>query len=114
MSRRKNDEVLAAGIGSIEIARRHGVPIGFGTDLMGALESEQLREFELRSAGESARELLVAATATNAALIGRPELGVIDVATPADLVIFDDDPLESVNALWTSARTVIRAGAVVT
>ena len=80
VSRRKNDEVLAAGIGSIEIARRHGVPIGFGTDLMGALESEQLREFELRSAGESARQLLVAATATNAELIGRPELGVIDVA----------------------------------
>ena len=91
----------------------HGVPIGFGTDLMGALETEQLREFELRSAGESARQLLVAATATNAELIGRPELGVIDVATPADLVIFDDDPLESVKALWTSTRTVIRAGVVV-
>ncbi len=59
-------------------------------------------------------ELLVAATATNAALIGRPELGVIDVDTPADLVIFDDDPLESVKALWTSTRTVIRAGVVVT
>ena len=113
VSRRKNEEVLAAGIGSIEIARRHGVQIGFGTDLMGALESEQLREFELRSAGESARELLVAATATNASLIGRPELGVIDVDTPADLVIFDDDPLESVKALWTSTRTVIRAGVVV-
>jgi imidazolonepropionase-like amidohydrolase len=113
VSRHKNREVLAAGIGSIEIARRHGVPIGFGTDLMGALESEQLREFELRSAGESARQLLVAATATNAELIGRPELGVIDVATPADLVIFDDDPLESVQALWKSVRTVIRGGAVV-
>jgi imidazolonepropionase-like amidohydrolase len=113
VSRRKNREVLAAGIGSIEIARRHGVPIGFGTDLMGALESEQLREFELRSAGESARQLLVAATATNAELIGSPELGAIDVATPADLVIFDDDPLESVEALWKSARTVVRGGVVV-
>jgi imidazolonepropionase-like amidohydrolase len=113
VSRHKNTEVLATGIGSIEIARRHGVSIGFGTDLMGALESEQLREFELRSADESARELLVAATATNAALIKRPDLGVVDVATPADLVIFDDDPLESVKALWTSARTVIRAGVVV-
>ena len=113
VSRDKNREVLAAGIGSIDIARGHGVPIGFGTDLMGALESEQLREFELRSAGESARQLLVAATATNAELIGRPELGEIDVATPADLVIFDDDPLEAVQALWKSARTVIRGGVVV-
>ena len=51
----KNREVLAAGIGSIALARRHGVRIGLGTDLMGALESEQLREFEVRSAGESAR-----------------------------------------------------------
>ena len=38
---------------------------------------------------------------------------MIDVATPADLVIFDDDPLESVQALWKSARTVIRGGVVV-
>jgi imidazolonepropionase-like amidohydrolase len=113
VSRDKNLEVLAAGIGSIAIARRHGVPIGFGTDLMGALESGQLREFELRSAGESARELHVAAKATNAELIGRPELRVIDEATPADLVIFDDDPLESVQAPWKSARTVVRGGDVV-
>ncbi len=38
---------------------------------------------------------------------------MIDVGTPADLVIFDDDPLESATALWTSARTVIRGGVVV-
>jgi imidazolonepropionase-like amidohydrolase len=113
VSRVKNREVLAAGVGSIEIARRHGVRIGLGTDLMGDLETEQLREFELRSAVESPRDLLVAATATNAAIIGRPELGVVDVGTPADLVIFDDDPLESAAALWKSDRTVVRAGTVV-
>ena len=109
----KNREVLAAGIGSIALARRHGVRIGLGTDLMGALESEQLREFEVRSAGESARDMLVAATATNAELLGRPELGVLDVGTPADLVIFDDDPLAAATALWASPRTVVRDGKVV-
>ncbi len=109
----KNREVLAAGIGSIALARRHGVRIGLGTDLMGALESEQLREFEMRSAGESARDMLVAATATNAELLGRPELGVLDVGTPADLVIFDDDPLAAATALWASPRTVVRDGKVV-
>jgi imidazolonepropionase-like amidohydrolase len=113
VSQVKNREVLAAGVGSIEIARRHGVRIGLGTDLMGDLETEQLREFELRSAVESPRDLLVAATATNAAIIGRPELGVVGVSTPADLVIFDDDPLESAAALWTSGRTVVRGGTVV-
>jgi imidazolonepropionase-like amidohydrolase len=113
VSRIKNREVLAAGVGSIEIARRHGVRIGLGTDLMGDLETEQLREFELRCAVESARDLLVAATVTNATIIGRPELGVIDAATPADLVIFDDDPLETPAALWKSGRTVVRGGVVV-
>lgn len=112
-SRLKNQEVLEAGIGSIEIATRHGVPVGFGTDLMGALEDEQLHEFRVRSAAQSAGEMLVAATATNAALIGRPELGVIEASTPADLVMFDVNPWDAVNALWTSPRTVIRGGVVV-
>src|SRR5690348_2631799 len=34
--------VLDAGRGAIELARATGVHIGFGTDLMGALEDEQL------------------------------------------------------------------------
>ena len=109
----KNREVLDAGIESIDIARRNGVPIGFGTDLMGDLEDEQLHGFREASAAMTAHEMIVAATVTNAELLGRPELGVIEPSTPADLVIFDVNPLDSVDALWTSSRTVIKAGAIV-
>ena len=38
---------------------------------------------------------------------------MLDVGTPADLVIFDDDPLAAATALWASTRTVVRDGKVV-
>ena len=48
VSERKNREVLEAGLSSIDIARRAGVRIGLGTDLVGDLEDEQLLEFRNR------------------------------------------------------------------
>jgi hypothetical protein len=45
----KNKKVLDCGLRSLEILRGAGVQIGFGTDLLGALQIEQSREFLLRS-----------------------------------------------------------------
>jgi len=42
VSRHKNREVLESGQQAIELARAAGVSVGFGTDLMGPLEDEQL------------------------------------------------------------------------
>src|SRR6185369_9894445 len=47
-SSRKLKEVLTAGLESIEIARSAGVPMGFGTDLLGELHDQQSREFTIR------------------------------------------------------------------
>ncbi len=47
VARAKNREVLDAGRTAIMIARAAGVRIGFGTDLMGALDDEQLHGFRL-------------------------------------------------------------------
>ena len=112
ISQEKNREVLEAGQSSIEIARSAGVRIGFGTDLMGDLEDDQLLEFQLRSDTEDVAETLRSATSVNADIIGRPDLGRIREGAAADLVIFGGNPFDDRSVMWTAPRQVIQAGEV--
>lgn len=110
VSQSKNGEVLAAGVESIAVARRAGVDIGFGTDLMGELEDDQLLEFRIRCEVEDPLEVLRSATAVNARLIGRPDLGTVTPGGTADLVILSGDPRHDPSVLWDPERTVIQGG----
>src|SRR5882724_11988759 len=47
-SLQKNDLVIDGALKSLEICKRAGVPVGYGTDLLGALQIEESREFLLR------------------------------------------------------------------
>ena len=58
----KNDLVIDGGLKSLEICKRAGVPVGYGTDLLGALQVEQSREFLLRSEVLSPIEIIRQAT----------------------------------------------------
>ncbi|HEX5406844.1 MAG TPA: amidohydrolase family protein, partial [Pseudonocardiaceae bacterium] len=75
VSRAKNREVLDAGRTAVELARSAGVRIGFGTDLMGALEDEQLAGLRLQLEVDGALATLRSATSVNADLLGRSDLG---------------------------------------
>ncbi len=110
IGRAKNAEVLDFGRRAIELARAAGVRIGFGTDLMGDLEDEQLQGLRLQVEVEGPLETLRSATSVNADLIGRPDLGRIEVDAVADLVLLDGNPLEDPKVLWEGDRTVIQAG----
>ncbi|RCG30620.1 amidohydrolase family protein [Sphaerisporangium album] len=114
ISRAKNAEVLEAGRRAVEIARAAGVRIGFGTDLMGALDDEQLNGLRLQVEVEGVLEALRSATSVNADLIGRPDLGRVEPGAVADLVILDGDPFADPSVLWAGPerRTVIQAGSV--
>lgn len=113
--RDKNAQVLSAGKDAITLAKAAGARIGFGTDLMGDLEDEQLRGLELQGQVLTPLELLRSVTVVNAALIHDPGRGCLATGTPADLVAFRDDPLEDVSVLWdeTRPRTVIKGGIMV-
>ena len=113
VAQRKNREVLAAGLASIEIARRAGVRMGLGTDLVGDLEEDQLLEFRNRCEVDSVAEVLHSATSVNAAIIRRPDLGTIREGAVADLVVLDGDPFRRTEVLWSPERLVIRSGTVV-
>lgn len=110
---RKNREVLDAGQSSLKIARDAGVRIGFGTDLMGDLEDDQLFEFKIRTEVESVADTLRSATSTNADLIGRHDLGRIEEGAVADLVMFHGNPFDDLTELWSPDRTVIQGGRLV-
>ncbi len=62
----KNREVLDAGRSAVGIARAAGVPIGFGTDLIGPLEDEQLHGLRLHAELEGPLAALRSATSVNA------------------------------------------------
>jgi imidazolonepropionase-like amidohydrolase len=109
----KNREVLDAGKHAIELARAAGVSIGFGTDLMGDLEDEQLQGLRLQVEVEGPLQTLRSATSVNAALVGRDDLGCIALGAQGDLVIFDGNPLENPALLWEGHRRVVQGGLAV-
>src|ERR1039458_8694533 len=94
VSQAKNREVLDAGKDAIVRARSAGVQIGFGSDLMGELEDDQLIGLRLQMEVDGILNTLRAVTSVNADLIGRRELGRITTGSAGDLVILDGNPFD--------------------
>ena len=96
----KVKDVLDAGLASLETAKAAGVPMGFGTDLLGETHEQQSREFSIRAQVLSPAEILRSATVVNAEILNRSgELGVISPGALADLLVVDGDPLENLSLL---------------
>jgi imidazolonepropionase-like amidohydrolase len=111
----KNREVLEAGKLAVELARAAGVRIGFGSDLMGDLENEQLEGLRLQSEVIGIFETLRSATSVNAMLLQRDDIGRITDNASADLVILSGNPFDDPTVLWDPERkrTVVAAGQIV-
>ena len=94
------------------LAREAGVRLGFGTDLMGALDDEQLHGLRLQVEVEGPLAVLRAATSVNAELLGRADLGRIRSGAVADLLVLDGDPLRDPSVLWggPERRAVFQGG----
>lgn len=116
VSRVKNLDVLGAGKSAIEHARAAGVPIGFGTDLMGALEDDQLIGLRLQAEADGVLGCLRAATSMNALLLRRDDIGVIEHGAAGDLLMLDGNPFDEPALLWDQSRerVVVRQGTPVT
>lgn len=89
-------------------ARRHKVPVGFGTDLWGPdAQKCQLREFEMRQELDAPADILRSATVTNAELLmEKGTLGIIAEGAYADLLIVDGDPLEDLGVLMNPEKNL--------
>lgn len=111
----KNCEVLTAGREAIGVAQQAGVKIGWGSDLMGPLENDQLRGLELQAEVMTPFELITSVTSVNAEILGRPDLGTISIGAVADLLVLPGNPIEDPALLWTqrTGRAVVSRGQVV-
>jgi imidazolonepropionase-like amidohydrolase len=115
-NREKNRKVYEAGIGSIEIARKAGLTLGFGTDLIGETQNRQNREFSIRAAVETPAQILHAMYRIGARLCRMEgEIGVIQPGAHADLVVCGKNPLDDIHVLANPAAFthVIKAGHIV-
>jgi imidazolonepropionase-like amidohydrolase len=112
---KKNAEVLEAGKRAIEIATAAGVAVGFGSDLMGELETEQLRGLQAQHEVQGTLELLRSLTSRNAQILGVDNVGSIRPGAKGDLLLLAGDPFEDPAALWQESdrRVVIQSGTVV-
>lgn len=108
----KNAEVLSAGKRAIELAMRHQVLVGFGTDLMGDLEEFQLDGLRAQHEVQGTLELLRSLTSRNAKILAVDKLGSIAVGNIGDLLILSKDPFKDPSTLWTldSDRLTIKGG----
>ena len=96
----KNDLVIDGGLKSLEICKRHGVPVAYGSDLLGELHWEQTREFRLRREVVSPIEIIRSATTIGAQVL-RME-GRIATLAPgafADIIVVDGNPLQRLEVL---------------
>jgi len=109
--------IAKEALGGLELMRKAGVKIGFGTDLLGRTYTAQCREFTIRSQVFSPLEILRQATSINAALLQVPnKLGCIRTDAVADLLVVDGDPLKDINVLSANGehlRLVMRTGQIV-
>jgi imidazolonepropionase-like amidohydrolase len=105
------------GLEAVRIARAEGVPIVFGTDLLGHMHDRQSGEFVLRAAAVPPLELLQSATAVAARMMGQEgRIGAVVPGAWADLLVVDGDPGVSLDMLAhpeESLRLIMQAGRVI-
>jgi imidazolonepropionase-like amidohydrolase len=109
-------EVLDAGLAALELAHRAGLPIVYGTDLLGGMHRRQLTELTLRAQVQPPADVLRSATTVAARLVGlEGQVGVVAPGAFADLLVVDGNPLERLEVLTDPDRhlhLVMAAGRV--
>ncbi|WP_157208795.1 metal-dependent hydrolase family protein [Mariniflexile maritimum] len=113
----KYNEAKAGATKGYENAKKIGVKMSFGTDLLGGLEiaAAQNLEFLARAKYFSGYEILKQATSNNAELFERSgrrhpyqegALGVVKEGAYADIVVVDGNPLQDISLLGNPAKNL--------
>lgn len=116
-SYRKIAEVREAGLAALASASAAGVSLVYGSDLLGPMQSEQLREFTIRARVQPPAEVIKSATSTAARLLRMTgQLGTLAPGAHADLLVLDSDPLADLSVLTRPQqhlRYVVKAGQLI-
>ena len=104
----KNDLVIDGGLRSLEICKRAGVPVAYGTDLLGQLQVEQSREFVLRSQVLSPLEIIRSATLVGARVLRQEgRLGCLRPGALADLLVIEGNPLQNLGLFEKAEQSLL-------
>jgi imidazolonepropionase-like amidohydrolase len=91
----KNDIVLEGALRSLETCKKAGVKVGYGTDLLGALQVDQSLEFIHRAKVLKPIEIIRQATTIGAEILRMDgKLGTIKEGAFADLIAVDGNPVK--------------------
>jgi imidazolonepropionase-like amidohydrolase len=111
----KLGRIIDAGLESLRIAEAAGVRIGSGSDLLGPMRRFQGQEIALQAQALGAAAAIIAATSTNAELLGiGDETGTIEAGKQADLIAVAGDALAEPGLLGEpeALRVVMRNGSM--
>lgn len=96
----KIEVVRSGGLASLAIMRDAGLPMAFGSDLLGGLRKYHCMEFELLAKVLTPAEIIRSATVVGAELCRmKGEVGTIARGAHADLLVVDGDPLSDITLL---------------
>jgi imidazolonepropionase-like amidohydrolase len=96
----KVEKVRQAGRASLQIYADAGVPMGFGSDLLGEMHADQSQEFRIRAELIGNLEAIRSATSIAAAILQRDgELGTVSEGAMADLIVLNGNPLADIAVL---------------
>jgi imidazolonepropionase-like amidohydrolase len=103
----KIEIVRKAGLESLDIMRRAGLPMAYGSDLLGGLHKYQSMEFEIRARVLPVHEILLSATRLAARMcMMENEIGVLAPGSYADLLVVDGDPYKDLDVLQNQGRRI--------
>ncbi|KPW48156.1 Prolidase [Pseudomonas syringae pv. broussonetiae] len=96
----KIEDVRQAGRNALLLFAEAGVPMGYGSDLLGEMHEYQTHELKIRAELLGNLAALRSATSVAAQILQREgELGCISAGAIADLLVVDGDPLSDIGCL---------------
>ena len=97
---RKINEARDRGLEALAIAKKLGLKIASGSDLLGPMQHHKGMELELKARVLGPMGAIVATTKTNAELLKKEkDLGTIEAGKLADLILVQGDPLKDIAIL---------------
>ena len=128
LAQREKSALVSVGLDRMmQLAKKYGVKVAFGTDVFGAprVYAWESREFGARLRWFTPLEILRQATSINGELLAMSgarnpypgaKLGVIEAGAWADLLVVDGNPLEDIKLLEEpdkNLRLIVKGGQVV-
>jgi len=97
---RKINEARDRGLEALAIAKKLGVKIASGSDLLGPMQRYKGMELELKARVLGPMGAIVATTKTNAELLKKEkDLGTIEAGKLADFILVQGDPLKDITLI---------------